>query len=409
MVENPNLLMRDGESKTDYHRRLIYGKLVDKTLADEDYSEIAELVYGRPYSSDVARRMLYGSRNTIQLFDEEAVNATVQNSEEAKASFDEKIRELQAERYKLQAEKAEYYKWLKSEANFKLFEEKVVSAIAEHAPVLRVPEPVEVVNGKRGAVLCLADAHFGKEYKVYGLKQEVINEYSPEIFFSRMEQIYNETLEVLKHNGLTEVRVFNLGDSIDGFLRNSQTWTLRYGAIDSAIIYGCYMGDWLHKLSESVRVIYSQVDGNHDELRLLDGKKGQHLHESAGKIIKNCIKLKNESNPNFVYNENRADVIYDTVCGFNMLGTHFGGSNSSDALREFSNIYGTEINYLFTGHFHTAEFATVGSKAGCIGVGSIMGVDEFSMKIRKRSDATCTLAIFEEGKGKVDEHTYYLG
>lgn len=409
MTENLNLLQREGESNSAYHRRLIYGKLVDKTLSDADYSEIAELVYGRPYSSDVARRMLYGSRNTIQLYEDEAANTALSASGEAAASIEANLRELRKERYKLQAEKAEYNKWVKSEAHFKLFEEKVIQAIAEHAPVMRPPEAVEVKSGSKGAVLCLADAHFGKEYKVYGLRQEVINEYSPEIFFSRMEQVYSETLEMMDRDGLTELHVFNLGDSVDGFLRNSQAWTLRYGAIDSAIIYGCYMGDWLRKLSEHIRVVYSQVDGNHDELRVLDGKKGQHLNESAGKIVKNCIKLKNEGNPNFIYNENCTDLIYDTVCGFNLLGVHFGGNSPKEAIREFSNIYGTDINYLFTGHFHTAEFTTAGSKAGCIGVGSIMGVDEFAMKIRRRSDATCTLAIFEEGKGKVDEHTYYLG
>ena len=61
----------ENESKFDYHRRLVYGKLVDKTLADVDYSELSELVYGQPYSSDVARRMLYGSRRTLELMDEE--------------------------------------------------------------------------------------------------------------------------------------------------------------------------------------------------------------------------------------------------------------------------------------------------------------------------------------------------
>lgn len=29
---------RDGESEFAYHKRLVYGKLVDKTLADEDYA-----------------------------------------------------------------------------------------------------------------------------------------------------------------------------------------------------------------------------------------------------------------------------------------------------------------------------------------------------------------------------------
>ena len=50
-----------GESDLAYHKRLIHGKLVDKTLMDADYSELAELIYGQQYSSDVARRMMYGS------------------------------------------------------------------------------------------------------------------------------------------------------------------------------------------------------------------------------------------------------------------------------------------------------------------------------------------------------------
>ena len=49
-------LKRDGdESAFNYHKRLVYGKLVDKTLSDVDYSELSELVYGQQYSSDVAR------------------------------------------------------------------------------------------------------------------------------------------------------------------------------------------------------------------------------------------------------------------------------------------------------------------------------------------------------------------
>lgn len=39
--------MITGETTPEYHKRLIYGKLVDKTLADLDYSELAMEVYGQ--------------------------------------------------------------------------------------------------------------------------------------------------------------------------------------------------------------------------------------------------------------------------------------------------------------------------------------------------------------------------
>ena len=63
---------QQGETDLQFHKRLIYGKLVDKTLADNDYSELSELAYGQPYSSDVARRMMYGSCRTLQLLDGQA-------------------------------------------------------------------------------------------------------------------------------------------------------------------------------------------------------------------------------------------------------------------------------------------------------------------------------------------------
>ena len=46
---------REGESYSSYHKRIIYGKLVDKTLSDYDYSELAQRIYGKEYASDVDR------------------------------------------------------------------------------------------------------------------------------------------------------------------------------------------------------------------------------------------------------------------------------------------------------------------------------------------------------------------
>jgi len=71
---------KDNESKFDFHKRLIYGKLIDKTLLDEDYTELSKLVYDKEYSSDVARRMMYGSRYTLELFENEQVENTILNT-----------------------------------------------------------------------------------------------------------------------------------------------------------------------------------------------------------------------------------------------------------------------------------------------------------------------------------------
>ena len=141
----------------------------------------------------------------------------------------------------------------------------------------------------------------------------------------------------------------------------------------------------------------------------MDGKKGQHLCESAGKIIKNCIILKNEKNPNFQYRDNMTGLIFDKICGFNVLGIHGEVKDLVQAIRDFDNIYDIKISYLVSAHKHHREFVECGVKKACIGVGSVIGSDDFSInKIRQSSNATASFLVFEKDKGKVDEHTIVL-
>ena len=152
-------------------------------------------------------------------------------------------RETKKERVKLQTEKLEYNKWVREDARDEMFEEKTIEAIKKYGSFSNPPTIIPKVHNKREGILCIADAHFGKEFKIYGLFDEVINEYSPEIFYSRMEQIYNDTLEIVEKEKLNTIHVYNLGDHVEGFIRNNQLWSLRWGVVDSGVIFGNYMGD----------------------------------------------------------------------------------------------------------------------------------------------------------------------
>lgn len=395
------------ESELQYIWRLCSEK--DTGVIDLTWEELAE-VFNKSFAKEKGRVLTESAyRKKYQqakAFYDGVFSKMISN--EYSDEIESRRRELQKERYKLQTEKLEYNRWLRENARDELFEEKVVQSIANNVRNLPSPAPIKVTRNKRSGALCLADSHFGKVFKIHGLFGEVLNAYSPEVFYSRMEQIFAETLSTIEREGFSEIRVYNLGDSVEGFIRNSQIWSLQWGVIDSATIYGNFMGDWLKRLSEKVYIHYFQTDGNHDELRLLDGKKGQHLCESAGKIVKNCIILKNENNPNFKYVENKTGLIFDNICGFNILGIHGEVRSLSNAISEYNNIYDTKISYLIGGHKHHNEFVGCGVRKGCIGVGSIIGSDDFSMLIRKCADATASLIVFEEEKGKVAEYTYVL-
>ena len=400
------LRRRQNESEFQHHKRLVHGKLVDKSLSDADYTELAEQIYGQPYASDVARRMMYGSARTLAMLERNIVSDTV--DEDMLASLEEKKIELQKERVKLQTEKMEYNRWLREDAREELFAEKIINAIKSTDTDCAGITPIISIPDNREHILCLADFHFGKDFQIHGLKDEILNEYSPEIFYERMSVVLGETVEFIKKENVSVIRVLELGDELDGFLRNSQAWTLRYGVVESAIIFSKYMAEWLKELSKHVFVEYHPVNGNHTTLRLLDGKKDEHLNENISNVVSEIIRIRNENNPNFKIRTNKTGMACFEVCGFNVLGIHGEVKSLAQAIKDFSDIYGEKVDVLITGHKHHGSFINCGYRRQAIGIGSIVGSDDFSMRIKKQADATANILTFCKGKGCVNNHIIYL-
>ena len=110
---------QDNESRLDHHKRIVYGKLVDKTLSDVDYAELSEVVYGQQFSSDVARRMFYGSKRTLDLIEEEKAHQIGQIAARSVIEeLEEKRVEIQKERQRLSDQRREYNKGITSDARF---------------------------------------------------------------------------------------------------------------------------------------------------------------------------------------------------------------------------------------------------------------------------------------------------
>ncbi len=150
---------RENESKLDYHRRLVYGKLVDKTLADIDYSELSELVYGQPYSSDVARRMLYGSRKTLELLDEERVSQS--GGSDIMAELDEKMVELRKERQKFYDMRNAFNKVIRERSRQEELNEILVSAV-QSGELPELSYERHYIETSDNDLLCsLNDMHYG--------------------------------------------------------------------------------------------------------------------------------------------------------------------------------------------------------------------------------------------------------
>lgn len=401
-------LKKDSENVFEYLMRLVSIKLEDKP---DDLSWADIVTYcGLDCHYDSLRKAMqpaeYGGYAVYKHLKEQ--NVAKVSSQDFMDELTLKKYELQKERVKLQTDKLEVNRWIRETAREEMFLEQIVKAIQSTETDPNPIRKIEIKHNKRQGVLCFADCHFGKEYKIYGLNNEIMNEYSPEIFYSRMEQLFNETIEYIAKENLTILDVMSLGDTLDGFLRNSQLWTLRYGVVDSAIIYGKYIASWLKKLSNYVYIRYHQTSGNHCELRLLDGKKGEHANENIEKVVLEIIEIKNEDNPNFEIIQNKTGLIYTNIAGFNILGIHGEVKDLAQAIKDFSDVYDAKIHYIVAGHKHHATFINCGVKRGAIGITSVVGSDDFSIKLLRQADAGANFIIFEEEKGKVAEYNIIL-
>ena len=401
---------RSGETDLEYHKRLVYGKLVDKTLADVDYSELAEVVYGKPYSSDVARRMMYGSKYTIDLVGRAVID---QVTADCVPEITRKIAELQKERAKFQAEKIEYNKWVREEARDELICEHICDAINKMPP-LEIPRICSAdvagrVPDNREGCLLIADPHYGVDLKIFGLFGEVINEYSPEIFEQRMWRLLTQVVDICSKEGFSSLNVYDLGDEVDGMLRVSQLFKLRYGVIESTVRYARFMSEWLNELTKYVYVRYQMVkDSNHCQLRLLNQPKNTFKDDNMSHIIAEKFLDRLSENPNFEFIQNPTGYIFDKVAGFNILGIHGECGNMERAIKDFSKTYRVDLDYLVGGHIHHQSSANIGIRSDIISAPSIIGVDDYALSLNKTSDPGATLFVLEEGVGKTIEYNIKL-
>lgn len=314
-------------------------------------------------------------------------------------------RELEKLKKQIQVEKNEYNRWLREEARDELIVEKITEAIAKLPPL---PTPAAVFTNDRGmmpdsqsCVVAFGDAHYGAELEIKGLYGEIINEYNPEIFEERMNHLLWATIQFIEKQNFKEVYVFDLGDSIDGVIRVGQLMKLRYGVVESSIKYADYLAMWLTELSRHCQVHFQMTGGNHSQIRHLGAKKGSFEDDNMSKVILEFLKVRLKDNPNIDIKVNETGMIFDTIQCYNVLGYHGESKDLEATIKDFSQIYKTEIDILLAGHLHHSFSETVGVCQDVMRTPSIIGIDDFSMKLHKTSNPGATIFVIENGKGKI--------
>jgi len=392
-------LKKDSESDFDYIIRLVEGK--SNGTYDIDYIELFKLAFGVELNSDECRKRYYGLKMLLPYLDKEKFNNITQ--EDILKEYENQKRELYKERQKLRDEKNEYQTLIREQARMELFFERIDESVDKLMIKKNrsLPSPISIQSNSDELFSAYADCHYGCEFSLKGFNGEIINEYNPEVFKNRMVKYRNELIEFGRLYNVNKLALVDLGDSIEGLLRISQIKSVRGNIVDDILDYADFIEGWLYSLSEHFVIDFYTSEGNHSDLRILTGKKGDFPHENLERVYTRFLKKAFKNNPNVVIHDSLDGLNYFNINGFNFLTAHGNKENNlKNSIQDYESTYGIKIDYFVCGHLHSKNEFEVAKGKEVIQVRSIMGLNEYAKDIKKSSDAGATMFVVRKGYGK---------
>lgn len=396
----------NNETQWDYLKRLT----LNRTNYDLDYAEWAKLACGYECSSDNARKINYGVKSLIELIDTERENIAIENSdiEEMIFELERKKIELKKERVKLSTLRNELNKNVLHESRKELFYEELLKVARENSLEVPIYEYNVDTTQDIEYLQLFADVHYGSTFDIG------INQYSPSICESRFNQMYLETVALIKKENITKFNVASQGDLVQGILRLTDIKLNSISMVEQVFGIARIVANYLNKLSQYVDVTYYHtINANHSELRLLGTKSGE-LQEDVELLIGNYIK-------DLLYNNERVKVVIanESVLDIELNGYNIGilhGQNIKNKETFWRDMCATRhktYDYLLFGHIHhlvcqTVGIGSTGNNAQIISTPSMVGACVYSQKIMKTSPAGFLVLGFEKNKGKTKMLEYTL-
>lgn len=392
------LAKRDGETDLQWHKRLIYGKLVDKTLSDYDYTELAKYVYGKEYSTDVARRCMYGSKMTLDLLERE--NITNLKDEDVLTEIDIKKHELQKERKRFQDQRRELNKLLCVEGRA----EHLYSTIADAASNLTdtVGKIYKNYNTcehdylENDAVLVFSDWHYGMT------TDNIFNKFDTEICKERIRQTVMKSEERIRRHQCSNLHIIILGDLIHGAIHTSARVAAEELVCDQLMQASEILAQSIDVLSSSVKNTNVYLTyGNH--ARTVQNKNDNIHRDNMERIVGWWLKERLKDNESIkITDEFEYEFVFANIRGYWFCASHGDLDNIKSSPKILSTLfrkqYGIDIDYILLGDKHHIEnFNEIGISAMLCG--SLCGTDEYANNKRLYSAPSQLLLIVNDECG----------
>ena len=390
-----------GESDIAYHKRLVYGKLEDKTLSGVDYDELSRYLYGKQFSRDVARRLTYGSYRTLKIMDSQVANTP--SKEELSFEIAEQTRELQKERQRYFDQRREYKKMLSEEGRREHLEAalavaagKLDETVGRIFPDANVIDYLNSIESGTEAVLVFSDWHYGM------VADNVFNKYNTKICAERVEHVVHQAVNRMLLHHCSKLHIVILGDVMHGAIHTSARVASEELAADQLMQVSEILAQAIEYLSQFVEhtLVYTTY-GNH--ARTIQNKKDSIHRDNMERIVPWWLRQRLKGLDGItIVSEEENEFLFIEACGHQFVAAHgdMDSVKSSPRLLAtlFQKKYGMDIEYVLLGDKHHREsFDEVGICAMICG--SLCGTDDYANSKRLYSQPEQLLLIVTKDDG----------
>lgn len=369
------------ESNFDYHRRLVNGKLVDRTLADVDYAELSVPLYGKALSSDTTRKAMYGSKRTIEVLEKEMLDRVSSSAEQSVLSnLDAKMVELRKEQQKMFDQRAALNQVLRDRARAEELNAIITTAIqSADLPVL--PDEVAVAEdiGRQSdndLLVSLNDIHFGAVVENYWCR------YDSDICAQMMRKYVERIVQIAKVHGSQNCYIWANGDMISGNIHYEIAVSNRENLVKQVMGVSELIAQFINALRPFFHhVHFTSVAGNHSRI----GQKDKSiLNERLDDLVEWYLvaRMQNCRDVTIGSGEKIDTTMYALeVRGKTYVGVHGDFDPTPAHIQSLQTMAQRPVYAVLLGHLHHCATNHV-QGIRTIMAGSFQGMDSFCVQRR---------------------------
>lgn len=345
----------------------------NKNKEDLTWTDISDLI-SEYFNFDRSRH--YYSKNYSHMVDEPK-------------TVDDKILELQKERYKINDELTQnraYIRRLSREDTIKEIAKDAANNISKKKllePIIYDLSETKLREEKEG-ILCLSDWHYGMEIS------NAWNNYNPEVAKERLSKLLKEVIEIGEKENIYAIRVLDLGDLIAGRIHLTIRLESRIDVITQIMEVSEMMCEFLNELANHFEVHYYSCSDNHS--RLEPNKTDSLSLESLVRITYWYVKNRVGDRINIHSNNFGNDIITFNMYNFNILAVHGDQDKPSQIIDSISRMTHQHYDLICTAHLHHFSADEKNETVIC-GNGSLMGTDSYAASLRLSSRPSQNLII----------------